>query len=130
MKLIKKMFGLLLVLTLVFQAVYAKDLSVSDSVLINDDFSSDTLSDYWLAAGTVTYDGTAKALKFANGRLIKTVSESLAYGAYSLSATFNFSTVADVGVLLGTSNENNGYMYNISVSGGKMKMLGLDICNV
>ena len=32
------MFGLLLALTLVFQAVYAKDLSVSDSVLINDDF--------------------------------------------------------------------------------------------
>ena len=46
MKLIKKMFGLLLALTLVFQAVYAKDLSVSDSVLINDDFSSDTLGNY------------------------------------------------------------------------------------
>lgn len=130
MKLIKKMFGLLLALTLVFQAVYAKDLSVSDSVLINDDFSSDTLGDYWVAAGNVTYDSATEALKFANGRLIKTVSESLAYGAYSLSATFNFNTVADVGVLLGTSNASNGYLYNISVSGGKMKMLGLDICNV
>lgn len=130
MKLIKKMFGLLLALTLVFQAVYAKDLSVSDSVLINDDFSSDTLGDY-INSGVMYNSGALTVSGGANsGRLIKQTGTALSSGAYSISATFNFNTVANVKVLLSTSNTVPDYLYRLSISNEKMQIADLDICEI